>query len=163
MSAHILSALKRHLWEKGYSEGVYRETHREGFQFMVDLPGLSLPRLYFPRETVMTSFRTWCWQTAWALSPLSEKWVPHQARPQDWPQLDMPKGFSGGSDGEESACNEGDLGLIPGSGRFPGEGNGNPLQYFCCRIPLTEESGGLQSMGSQRFGHDCVTHKKYFI
>ena len=37
----------------------------------------------------------------------------------------------GGSDGKESACNAGDLGLIPGSGRFPGEGNGNPFQYFC--------------------------------
>ena len=36
-------------------------------------------------------------------------------------------GFSGGSDGKESACNAGDLGLIPGLVRFPGEGNGNPL------------------------------------
>ena len=35
------------------------------------------------------------------------------------------------SDGEESACNAGDPGLIPGSGRSPGEGNGNPLQYSC--------------------------------
>ena len=33
--------------------------------------------------------------------------------------------------GKESACNAGDPGLIPGSGRFPGEGNGNPLQYSC--------------------------------
>src|SRR5574337_201191 len=40
-------------------------------------------------------------------------------------------GFPGGSDGKASACNAGDLGLIPGSGRSPGEGNGNPLQYFC--------------------------------
>ena len=40
-------------------------------------------------------------------------------------------GFSGGSDSKESACNEGDLGLIPGSGRSPGGGNGNPLQYSC--------------------------------
>ena len=40
-------------------------------------------------------------------------------------------GFPGGSDGEESACNEGDLGSIPGLGRPPGEGNGNPLQYSC--------------------------------
>ena len=39
-------------------------------------------------------------------------------------------GFPGSSDGKESACNVGDLGLIPGSGRSPGEGNGNPLQYF---------------------------------
>ena len=41
------------------------------------------------------------------------------------------KGFPGGSDGKASACNEGDPGSIPGSGRSPGEGNGNPLQYSC--------------------------------
>ena len=38
-------------------------------------------------------------------------------------------GFPGGSEVKVSACNAGDLGLIPGSGRSPGEGNGNPLQY----------------------------------
>ena len=37
--------------------------------------------------------------------------------------------FPGGSDGKVSACNAGDPGSIPGSGRSPGEGNGNPLQY----------------------------------
>ena len=41
------------------------------------------------------------------------------------------EGFPGGSDGKASACNAGDLGLIPGSGRSPGEGNGNPLQHSC--------------------------------
>ena len=40
-------------------------------------------------------------------------------------------GFPGGSDGKESTCNARDLGLIPGSGRFPGEGHDNPLQYSC--------------------------------
>ena len=40
-------------------------------------------------------------------------------------------GFPGGSDGKESAYNAGDLGLIPGSGRSPGEGIGYPLQYSC--------------------------------
>ena len=40
-------------------------------------------------------------------------------------------GFPGGSDGKESACNAGDLGSILGSGRSPGEGNCNPLQYSC--------------------------------
>ena len=40
-------------------------------------------------------------------------------------------GFPGGSVGKESACNVGDLTLIPGLGRSPGEGNGNPLQYSC--------------------------------
>jgi len=38
-------------------------------------------------------------------------------------------GFPGGSEGKESACNVGDPGSTPGSGRYPGEGNGNPLQY----------------------------------
>ena len=41
------------------------------------------------------------------------------------------KGFPGGSEGKASACNVGNLGSIPGSGRSPGEGNGNPLQYSC--------------------------------
>ena len=41
------------------------------------------------------------------------------------------RGFPGGSDGEESACNAGDPGLIPGLERSPGEGNGNPLQCSC--------------------------------
>ena len=59
---------------------------------------------------------------------------------------------------KESTCNVGDLGLIPGSGVFPGEGNGYPLQYSCLRIPWIEEPGGLQSMGLQRVGHDGATN-----
>ena len=59
----------------------------------------------------------------------------------------------GGSDGKESACNAQDPGSIPGSGRPPGEENDYPLQYSCLENP-TEEHGGLQSMGSQRAGHD---------
>ena len=43
----------------------------------------------------------------------------------------MDRGSPGGSDGKESACNAGDLGSIPGSGKSPGEGNGYPLQYVC--------------------------------
>ena len=45
-------------------------------------------------------------------------------------------GFFGSSDSKESACNAGDLGLIPGSGRSPGEGNGNLLQYSCLENPM---------------------------
>ena len=45
-------------------------------------------------------------------------------------------GFPGISDGKESACNAGDLGLIPAWGRSPGEGNGNPLQYSCLENPM---------------------------
>ena len=44
--------------------------------------------------------------------------------------------FPGGSDGKASACNAGDLGSIPGSGRSSGEGNGNPLQYSCLENPM---------------------------
>ena len=51
-------------------------------------------------------------------------------------------GLPGGSDDKESACNAGDLGLIPGLGRLPGEGKGNPLQY-----------SGLYSPWGRRVGH----------
>ena len=47
-----------------------------------------------------------------------------------------------------------DAGLIPGLGRSPGEGHGNPLQYLAWRIPWTEEPGSLQSIGSQGVGHN---------
>ena len=45
-------------------------------------------------------------------------------------------GFPGGSDGKESACNVGDLGSIPRSGRSPGKGNGYPRQYSCLGNPM---------------------------
>ena len=44
--------------------------------------------------------------------------------------------FPGGSDGKASACSVGDPGSIPGLGRSPGEGNGNPLQYSCLENPM---------------------------
>ena len=56
-------------------------------------------------------------------------------------------GFPDGSEDEVSVCNAGDLGSNPRSGRSPGEGNGNPLQYSCPENS-TEEPGRLQSMGS---------------
>ena len=45
-------------------------------------------------------------------------------------------GFPGGSNNKELACNAGDLGSIPGLGRSPGEGNGNPIQYSCLENPM---------------------------
>ena len=50
------------------------------------------------------------------------------------------QGFPGGLDGKASACNEEDLGSIPGSERFPGEGNGNPFQYSCLENPTDGEA-----------------------
>ena len=46
-----------------------------------------------------------------------------------------------------------DAGSVPASGGFPGEGNGNPLQYSCLENPRVEKPGGLQSMGLQRIRH----------
>ena len=59
----------------------------------------------------------------------------------DWCHSEMGKkfrevGFPGGSDGKEHACNVGDPGSIPGLGRSPGEGNGNPLQYSHLENPM---------------------------
>ena len=50
------------------------------------------------------------------------------------------EGFPGGSEGKESTCNVGDLGLIHGLGRSPGEGHGNPLQYSCLDNPYGQRS-----------------------
>ena len=58
--------------------------------------------------------------------------------------------FPGGSDGEESACNAGDPGLVPGSGRSPGEGNGYPLQYSCLENPMDRGAWWAIVRGSQR-------------
>ena len=60
--------------------------------------------------------------------------------------------------GKKSACNAGDMGLIPGSGRAPGEGNGNPVQYSCLGNPL---DGGAWWVtvhgGHRRVGNDLAT------
>ena len=57
-------------------------------------------------------------------------------------------GFPGGSDGKESACNAGDLGLNPALGRSPGEGNGYPLQYSGMENPMDRGAWqAIQSMG----------------
>ena len=69
--------------------------------------------------------------------------------------------FPGGAVVKNLSANAGDIrdtGSIPGSGRSPGEGNGNPLQYSCLGSPMDkEEPGGLLPMGLQRVGHNRVT------
>ena len=66
-------------------------------------------------------------------------------------------GFPGGSVVKDPPANAGDADLILESGRSPGEGDGNPLQYSCLENPWTEEPGGLQSMGSQS-GRTRLSH-----
>ena len=52
------------------------------------------------------------------------------------PSLTPSLGFPGGSEGKETACSARDLGSVPGSGRSPGGGNGNPLQCSCLEKPM---------------------------
>ena len=73
-----------------------------------------------------------------------------------WPSVER-KGFPGGSVDKESACNvadTGDSGSTAGSGRSPGGGHGNPLQYSCLENPMGRETWGAQSMGLQRVQHN---------
>ena len=66
-----------------------------------------------------------------------------------WPPTAQ-RGFPGGSEVKVPACNVGDLGSIPGSGRSPGEGNGNPLQYSCLESPTDRGAWWATVHGSQR-------------
>ena len=73
-------------------------------------------------------------------------------------------GLPGWHGGKESICQAGDMGLIPGLGRSPGEENGNPHQYSCLENPLDcEEPGGLESMGSQRIKHSLLTEQAHIL
>ena len=62
--------------------------------------------------------------------------------------------FPGDSNGKESACNAGDLGSIPGSGRSPGEGNGYPLQYSCRENLMVRGAWWATVHGATRVGYD---------
>ena len=70
------------------------------------------------------------------------------------------RGFPGGSNGKESACNAGDPGSIPGSGRFCGEGNGSLLQYSC--LENHKDRGALQATINvvARVGHDLEAKER---
>ena len=67
------------------------------------------------------------------------------------------KGFPQNSVGKESAYSSGDQGSIPGSGRSPGEGNGNPLQYSCLRNPMDRGAWQATVQGFARVRHNLVT------
>ena len=69
----------------------------------------------------------------------------------------------GGSDGKESAHNVGNLGSVPGSGRSPGEENGNPLQYSCLGNSMGRGAWWAMSLGTQLSKHTTVFHYVYII
>ena len=93
-----------------------------------------LPALTFQLSLIFCSCL--CLRVAFAcrLAVLSVHTAPQ--RSHIYRVLLAPAGFPGGSAGKESACNAGDQGLIPGLGRSPGEGNGNPFQYPCLENPM---------------------------
>ena len=75
-------------------------------------------------------------------------------------------GFPRGSVGKESACNAGAPSAVPGSGRSPGEENGNPLQYSCLENSMDRGVGQATIHGNHRGGRDCVTNfhfQGYFL
>ena len=83
-----------------------------------------------------------CWCGPWTVSfsihgtPVLYPWTLAATQCRVLDKQVWSKGFPGGSDSKESACNAGDLGSIPGSGRSPGRGHGNPLQYSCLENPM---------------------------
>ena len=101
-------------------------------------------------------FENKCNRESQCQSQFTTVWVP--APLPTAPHIHSTSGVPGSSDGKVSAYNAGDLGSVPGLGRFPGKGNSNPLQYSCLENPM---DGGawfrLLSMGSQRVGHDWAT------
>ena len=82
------------------------------------------------RETKSPGIKRNQWHNAVVGSPLGERprWI--------WGRVSAKDGFPGALDSKESAWNTGDPGLMPGSGRSPGEGNGYPLQYSCLENPM---------------------------
>ena len=76
------------------------------------------------------------WLDLFAVHGTLKRLLQHHSSKASILQLSGFSGFPGGSDGKASVYNVGDLGSIPGSGRFPGEGNGNPLQYSCLENPM---------------------------
>ena len=106
---------------------------------MKNLPAIKETQIQFlgwedPLEKGMATHSSiFAWRIPWTepggLQPLGHKLSDMTDQLTLW-------GFSGGTDNKESAYNVGDLGSISGSGRSPGEENGNPLQYFCLENPM---------------------------
>ena len=67
------------------------------------------------------------------------------------------EGFPGRSVGQKSACSTGDLGSTSGSGRSPGEGDGNPFQYSCLENPMDKGARWAKVHELAKHGHDLVT------
>ena len=111
---------------------------------------------------VWVNSRSWWWTgRPGVLQSMGSQRVRHDwATELSWIELNWItiQAFPGGSDGKESTFNAGNPGSIPGSGRSPGEGNGNPLHCSCLENSMDRETWGPQSTGSQRVGRDWMTN-----
>ena len=117
----------------------------------------------FPQNVFLDELKGCWWKSTTSSGECRElyleEWAPRTGR--YWPGPPHP--FSASlvvSDGKESACSAGDLGLIPRLGRSPGEENGYPLQQSCLEKIMDRgawQATGLQSLGLQRVGHDGAT------
>ena len=112
-----------------------------GWTGWISLQSKGLSRVFSNTTFKSINFSTLSFLHSPPLTSIHDHWKNHSL---DW---DL-------ESGKESVCNAGDLVLIPGCGRFPGEENGFLLQYYCLENSMTEESSGLQSMGLQRVRHD---------
>ena len=127
---------------------------RHVFYFIPSFVSSSYPFSFFSLFIpLFLLFFSLLWDSAFILPPLyllyhfiMVSWIFLFLYPSDsqelWPQITLGGiyGFPGGSEVKASACNVGDLGLIPGSGRSPGEETGNPLQYSCLENPMEGEA-----------------------
>ena len=123
--------------------------HGQVFHFPSDSlsPALQVRALYSPSfHPLLACFFLNRWSKYWG--PLLRV---NSACQGPW----FPMGFPCGA---QAACNAEDPGSILGSRRFPGEGNGNPLQYACLGNPMHRGAGGPQSMGLQRVRHNRATN-----
>ena len=114
---------------QGRNTGVGGHFHLQEI-FLTD-PGIKLTSLESP--ALAGEFFTTAWYTDLVLN------CPHTGNNMASIQICYPnftRGFPDGSDSKESACNVGDLRSVPGLGRSPGGGHGNPLQYSCLENPM---------------------------
>ena len=108
--------------------------------------------LYFPYQNSLKKFRRPLQKTIRPPPPI----VPSRCSDCDVQNVlaSVVWGFPGGSDGKESDCCVGDRGLIPGSGRYPGEGHGYPLQCSCLEKPTDRGAWWAAVRGVTRVRHD---------
>ena len=127
---------------KSQSPGIPRNHHHVCFIALYHLPGTKgSPSIRQNTLNILNSNNN--------KPNVLKPWLPEQSRTP----LYTCRGFLAGSEDKESALNARDMGSIPGAERFPGERNGNPLQYSCLQNQWIEEPCGIQSTGPHRVGH----------